>query len=99
MIVAARLCPRYCKNMDVCELLVASIYIVAGLIVVYSVNIKCKADIADVERHSLRNGVVHWYLFRIAGVIVIFGGLMQGRHVVGQALDSIFFNKRQGSKT
>lgn len=85
--------------MNVCELLVASIYIIAASIVVYSINIKCKADIVDVERHSLRNGVVHWYMFRIAGVVVIFGGLMHGRYVVGQVLDAMFFKRRQVSKT
>jgi hypothetical protein len=83
--------------MDACDVLVALIYIVSALIVVYSVNIKCRADIADVERHTLRNGVLHWYVFRIAGVVVIFGGLMHGRYIVGQALDSIFFKRRQGS--
>lgn len=80
--------------MDACEVLVACIYIVAASIVVYSVNVKCKADIADVERHSLRNGVLHWYAFRVAGVIVIFGGLMHGRYVVGRTLDAMFFKAR-----
>jgi TRAP-type mannitol/chloroaromatic compound transport system permease small subunit len=88
--VYARLIAR---NMNDCDLLVACIYIVSACIVVYSVNVKCRADIADVERHSLKNGVVRWYVFRIAAVVVIFGALMHGRYVVGQVLDSLFFKK------
>lgn len=85
--------------MNACELIIALIYIVAASIVVYSINVKCKADIVDVERHSLQTGVVQWYVFRIAGVVVIFGGLMHGRYVVGQVLDSMFFKKHHASKT
>lgn len=79
--------------MDECDVLVACIYIVSACIVMYSVNVKCRADMADVERHSLQNGVVHWYVFRIAGVVVTFGALMHGRYVVGQVLDALFFKK------
>lgn len=81
--------------MNACELIVATIYVLAASIVVYSVNVKCRADIVDVERHSLRNGVVQWYAFRIAGVVVIFGGLMHGRYVVGRVLDAMFFKTQK----
>lgn len=80
--------------MNACDILVAAIYISAALIVMYSVNIKCRADIVDVERHSLRYGVFQWYVFRIAGVVVLFGGLLHGRYVVGRALDILFFKKK-----
>lgn len=81
--------------MNECDVLVTSIYILAAATVLYSVNVKCKSDMVDVERHSLRNGVIQWYMFRIAGVIVIFGGLMHGRYLIGKALDSIFFKKKR----
>lgn len=83
--------------MNTCDVLVASIYILSAAIVVYSVNVRCRADLADVERHRLRHGVLQWYAFRAAGVVVLLGGFMHGRYLVGSALDALFFKRRRST--
>lgn len=65
--------------MNTCDWLVAAMYIVAASIATFSVSVRCKALVADVERYCLRRSVFAWYTFRAAVVVVIAGGFLHMR--------------------
>ncbi len=67
--------------MDTCELLVAAVYVLAAAVVTWCVAVRCRATVADIERMCVRKGVLAWYAYRAAIVVVITGGVMHARWI------------------
>jgi hypothetical protein len=75
--------------MNRCDWLLAASYVMAACIVIFSVNVRCKATMNDIERFCMKRGLLMWYAYRAAGVVVIAGGVMHGRLAVGELLKAV----------
>ena len=82
---------RRIGKMNACDWLVTCIYICACAIVMFCVHIRCRATMLDIERYSVKRGIIAWYLIRTAGVIVIAGGVMHARMAAGQLISKYLF--------
>lgn len=74
--------------MNTCDWLVAAMYILSAAIAMFSVSVRCRALVADVERHCLRRSVFAWYAFRAAVVVVIAGGFLHVRVIAFNLLQA-----------
>ena len=72
--------------MDACAYIVCTIYVVAAIAAMISIFVRSKGSIEDIERYSLKNGIVAWYLVRMATVIILIGGLINARHLIHKAV-------------
>lgn len=77
--------------MNACELLVTLMYVIAAATAMFSIHIRCKATVEDIERHCLKQGKASWYMFRIVSVVVLLGGAMHARQLVAMITGSLFF--------
>lgn len=75
--------------MNACELLVTLMYVLAAATAMFSIHIRCKATVEDIERHCLKQGKANWYVFRIVSVVVLIGGAMHARQLVAMITGSI----------
>jgi len=76
--------------MNKCDWLVAATYVAAATVIWFAVSVRCRATMADIERHCMRRGVAAWYAFRGASVVVIAGGLMYVRLAAAVILGHIW---------
>jgi hypothetical protein len=59
--------------------MVGLMYILAACAAMFSIHIRCRGTIEDVERYSLKQGMVKWYAVRLTTVVIIIGGIMHLR--------------------